>query len=235
VLRRDDAEAILALADDICTKFNMISGDWNGFNVLHRAASRVGGLNMDFLPGKDGRGTAEILAGCKDGSVEFLYLLGADELPMSELGNTFVVYQGHHGDAGAHRADVILPGSAYTEKDATYVNTEGRVQRTNIAVFAPGEAQEDWKILHDLADELRHTLPYSCLDSLREYITKEVPSMAAEWQPASRKSFGNKGKLSPAIFQKNPTNFYMTDPISRASKTMAACMEAICNQSKDAA
>ena len=105
-----------------------------------------------------GRDVAGILAGAGKGEIEVVYLLGADEIDMSKLGKAFVIYQGHHGDAGAHRADVILPGAAYTEKSATYVNTEGRVQRTTLAAFPPGDAREDWTIIRALSDVLGQAL-----------------------------------------------------------------------------
>ena len=132
----------------------MVRRDWNGFNVLHRAAARVGGLDLGFLPGPGGRDVAGILAGVPSGEIEVLYLLGADELDLADTGSAFVIYQGHHGDRGAARADVVLPGAAYTEKDATYVNTEGRVQLGRRAVFPPGEAREDWAILRALSGAL---------------------------------------------------------------------------------
>src|SRR5260370_34465729 len=119
----------------------MVRPDWNGFNVLDRAAARVGGLDLGFLPGAGGRDTAGIIAGCRSGAIEVLYLLGADELDLAETRSAFVIYQGHHGDRGAARADVVLPGAAYTEKDATYVNTEGRVQLGRRAGVPPGEGR----------------------------------------------------------------------------------------------
>ncbi|CAD6996552.1 unnamed protein product [Ceratitis capitata] len=146
-LTRSDSESILALAISIAEKFNMVKDDWNGFNVLHKAAARVGGLDIGFVPKNGGKDINQILKQAESGEIEVVYLLGADEIDTSKLGNTFVIYQGHHGDRGAHVADIILPGAAYTEKYATYVNTEGRAQRTNLAVLPPGEAKEDWLII----------------------------------------------------------------------------------------
>src|SRR5438132_5704376 len=150
-LARPDGARVLGAARRIAESSGLVRDDWNGFNVLHRAAARVGGLDLGFVPGAEGRDVSGIIAGCKSGDIEVLYLLGADEIDTSDLGAAFVIYQGHHGDRGAGRADVVLPGAAYTEKDGTYVNTEGRVQLARRAVFPPGEAREDWKILRALS------------------------------------------------------------------------------------
>ncbi len=162
-LARADGAAVHALARQIATSCGLVKDGWNGFNVLHTAASRVGGLDLGFVPGMGGRDVAGILAGAEKGEIEIVYLLGADEIDTAKLGKAFVIYQGHHGDAGAHRADVILPGAAYTEKNATYVNTEGRVQQTRLAVFPPGEAREDWKIMRALSEAVGHKLKVDTL------------------------------------------------------------------------
>jgi NADH-quinone oxidoreductase subunit G len=192
----------------------MILEDWNGFNVLHTAASRVGGLDLGFMPEQD------ILFD----EIDIFFLLGADEINMETLGDAFVVYIGHHGDAGAHRADVVLPGAAYTEKNATYMNLEGRAQRTQLAAFPVGDAKEDWTIIRALSDELKATLPFNTLTELRLDMIKDTPSLGeldvvteAEWG-----KFGKKGPMMADIFSNSMQNFFMTDPISRASKTMAA-------------
>jgi NADH-quinone oxidoreductase subunit G len=226
-LARPDGAQILALAHAIAKKCKAVTGDWNGFNVLHKAAARVGGLDLNFVPGAGGLDVAGILAGAKSGQVKLVYLLGADEIDMEALGDAFVVYQGHHGDAGAHRAHVILPGAAYTEKNATYINTEGRVQLARLTVHPPGDAREDWTIIRALSEALGKKLPYDSLRQLRSRMV-EVNSnflnvdkaMPASWQP-----FGNEGPVDPAPFVTTVDNFYMTDPISRASETMARCTE----------
>ena len=143
-LARPDGERVLGAARSIAESCGLVRDDWNGFNVLHHAAAQVGGLDLGFVPGSGGRAAEGIIAGCKSGDIEVLYLLGADQIDTADLGAAFVIYQGHHGDRGARRADVILPGAAYTEKDGTYVNTEGRVQLARRAVFPPGDAREDW-------------------------------------------------------------------------------------------
>ncbi len=224
VLTRADSAAVLGTARKLAEATGMIADGWNGFNVLHTAASRVGGLDLGFVPGEGGAGTNEILSG----SMDVVYLLGADEIDMAALGGAFVVYQGHHGDAGAHRADVILPGAAYTEKNATYVNLEGRVQRTQLASFPVGEAKEDWAILRALSAELGQTLAFDSLAELRDRMTTATPSLgniddiaAAEWG-----GFGADGAMNNDAFASPIENFFMTDPISRASQTMAECTAA---------
>ena len=226
-LGRSDAAAIAKLACDIAEKFGMIQDEFNGFNVLHSRAATVGGLDVGFVPGKGGKATSEIIAAAEKGNMDVVYLLGADEIDMKALKKTFVVYQGHHGDEGAHAADVILPGAAYTEKNATYVNTEGRVQRTMMAVEAPGEAKEDWKIIRALSETIGETLPYNNLDALRKAITETVPVMGQldVIIPSDWKSFGKKGKVLKKAFEPLIENFFMTDVISRNSSTMAACTE----------
>ena len=167
------------------------------------------------------------------GDIEVVYLLGADEIDMARLGpnaqeGAFVIYQGHHGDAGAHRADVVLPGAAYTEKNGTYVNTEGRVQLGRLAAFPPGEAREDWTILRALSEVVGERLAYDNLSQLRQRLIEANPVVAAIdlVESAPWAAFGAAGALDPAPFAAAVENFYMTDPISRASETMAKCTEA---------
>ena len=224
-LGRDDGAAVLAAARQLAEDTGMIADEWNGFNVLHTAASRVGGLDIGLVPGDGGLDTGGILAGAANGSVKMVYLLGADEVDTSALKDAFVVYQGHHGDAGAHVADVILPGAAYTEKAGIYLNTEGRVQMARRAAFPPGDAREDWTILRALSEVMGKTLPYDNLGDLRRAVHAECDHMteidtapSAAWQ-----AFGAAGDMGPAPFASPIANFYMTDPISRASDTMAEC------------
>ncbi|WP_431858841.1 NADH-quinone oxidoreductase subunit NuoG [Azospirillum sp.] len=224
---RADGPAVHAAARQLAETCNVVQPDWNGFNVLHTAASRVGGLDIGFLPGAGGRDVAGILEGAQKGEVSLVYLLGADEIDMAKLGKAFVVYQGHHGDAGASRADVILPGAAYTEKNATYVNTEGRPQLARLATFPPGEAREDWKIIRALSEHLGATLPYDSLTQLRRRLVDVNPVFGniGGLTPAEWTAFGTAGAIDPAPFVSPIANFYMTDPISRASETMARCTE----------
>jgi NADH-quinone oxidoreductase subunit G len=228
-MRRRDGAAILAAARKLAEESGAVREGWNGFNVLQLAASRVGGLDLGFGPGQGGRDTAGILAGCEAGEIELLYLLGADEIDMRRLGKAFVIYQGHHGDAGARRADVILPGAAYTEKDATYVNTEGRVQLGRRAIFPPGDAREDWAIVRALSETLGKTLLYNNLRDVRAALIAANPLFAHidELVPANWVAFGKEGALDSAPFVYPIADFHRTDPISRASPTMAACAGAV--------
>jgi len=226
-LARADGAAVMAAARQIAGNTGMVSADWNGFNILHTAAARVAGLDLGLVPGEDGRDVAGILDGAAAGEIEVVYLLGADEIDTSKLANAFVIYQGHHGDAGAHAADVILPGAAYTEKDGTYANTEGRVQRGRRATFPPGDAREDWAILRALSDVLGKTLPYNNILELQAHMAKTAPALAEidTLAPSSWRDYGTAGEMDNAPFESPIRNFYMTDPISRASETMAACTE----------
>jgi NADH-quinone oxidoreductase subunit G len=223
---RPDGAAVLAAAWKLAADAGALSPDWHGFSVLHRAAAMVGGLDLGFVPGPRGKAVAEMLGG----GVDVLFLLGADEIDPGRIGaDTFVVYQGHHGDRGAARADVILPGAAYTEKDATYVNTEGRVQRAQMAVFPPGEAREDWKILRALSAHVGHTLPYDDLAALRLRLGQVNPVFdRVGFLPRFGCSDtagppGDPAALGEAPFAPPIETYYQTDPISRASPTMAEC------------
>jgi len=228
-LARSDGAAILATARRIAEATGTVGGEWNGFNVLHTAAARVAGLDLGFVPGAGGRDAAGILEGAGKGEIEVVYLLAADEIAMDRLGGAFVIYQGHHGDAGAHRADVILPGAAYTEKSGTWVNAEGRVQRGLRAAFPPGEAKEDWAIVRALSAALDRTLPFDSLAALRAQMQEAHSSFATldERVPAAWGAFGKEGgALGDGPFASAIANFHMTCPISRASATMAECVAA---------
>ncbi|HEV2678468.1 MAG TPA: NADH-quinone oxidoreductase subunit NuoG [Aliidongia sp.] len=228
-LAREDGAAVLDLARRLADAAGVVREGWNGFNVLHTAAARVGGLELGFVPGEGGRDVAGILEGARSGAVEVVYLLGADEIDTTQLGKAFVIYQGHHGDAGAARADVVLPGAAYTEKNGTYVNTEGRVQLGRLATFPPGEAREDWKILRALSEPLGHKLPYDNLSQLRQRLIEVNPRFAHvdELVPAEWSAFGIAGPTGAGPFVYPIENYYMTDAVSRSSPTMAACTESL--------
>jgi NADH-quinone oxidoreductase subunit G len=196
---------------------------WNGFNVLHTAAARVAGLDLGFVPAKGGKDVSGILSG----GMEFIYLLGADECDLSRVGDAFVVYQGSHGDRGAERADVIFPGAAYTEKSATYVNTEGRAQQTVKAGFAPGDAKEDWTIIRALSERASAKLPYDTLSELRAAMYKSAPQLAALDTVEARVVSGLEtlaklsGMMSSEAFAPAIADFYLTNPIARSSAVMA--------------
>ncbi len=216
---------VLSLSARVATSNSEIAEGWNGFAVLHNAAARVGALDVGFVPGQGGADTAAMLAG----GVDVLFLLGADEHDLSGLGDTLVVYIGTHGDAGANRADVILPAATYTEKSSTYVNTEGRVQVTTRAVFPPGEAKEDWAIIRALSAVLGQTLPFNSLAQLRAALYTQYPHLArleaiAEADAADvARLAGATSMARSTAFTSPVTDFYLTNPIARASAVMAEC------------
>jgi NADH-quinone oxidoreductase subunit G len=225
-LARPDGAAIHTAAWKVATQFNMLTPEWHGFNVLHHAAARVGGLDLGFLPGEGSMDAKAMLSGGAD----LLWLLGVDDAAVRNIpAQTFVVYQGHHGDAGAARADIILPGAAYTEKDGLYVNTEGRVQQAYIAVKPPGDAREDWRILRAISAYIGHALPYDTLEQLRAHLKAAYPVFAEEFHRfAGNDQAGpaTAGALSSDAFAPLLPNYYQTDVISRSSPTMAACVAA---------
>ncbi|KKC27687.1 NADH-quinone oxidoreductase subunit NuoG [Sphingomonas sp. SRS2] len=194
----------------------LVKQGWNGYNVVHLAAARMGGLMLGY--GQQG-GIADLAAAAP----KLLFLLGADDVDAGNFAKSFKVYIGHHGDAGAAVADVILPGAAYTEKAGTYVNTEGRVQRGDRAVFPPGDAREDWAILRALSDVLGHKLPFDSFDALRAAMAAEVPALGTEgladypWAPPSIAAKAS-GPVGYPV-----KDFYLTNPIARASDTMQRC------------
>ena len=218
-LTRADGTAVLAAAVALAKSTGA------SFNMLHTAAARVAGLDLGLVPAAGGRDVAGILEGASKGEIDVVYLLGADEIDTDKLGSSFVIYQGTHGDKGAHRADVILPGAAYTEKDGLYANTEGRIQRGNRAAFPPGDAREDWTILRALSATLGKTLPYDTHAALRDAIIAAAPHFAAIDQvtPAGALPDLASGTLDAAPFEVPVKDFHLTNPIARASKTMADC------------
>ncbi|MEC9348039.1 MAG: NADH-quinone oxidoreductase subunit NuoG [Pseudomonadota bacterium] len=223
-LARADGAAVWNAARQLATDVGAIGDEFNGLSLLHTAASRVGGLELGFLPGEGGRDVAGILAGAAAGEIGTVFLLGADEIDMAPLDKAFVVYVGSHGDAGAHAADVILPAAAYTEKSGTWINTEGRIQIGEAAATPPGEAREDWKIFRALSAVLGHTLPYDDIDALRERMTGLIEDIGVV-DVARPGACGPvaAGAMDDAPFGHAVDDFYMTNPIARASQTMAEC------------
>jgi NADH-quinone oxidoreductase subunit G len=204
--------AALALAD----KLGLIKDGWNGFNALHMAASRMGGLMLGYAMD----GGIRAMAAAKP---KLLFLLGADEVPFDLFGDSLKVFIGHHGDKAAHVADVILPGASYAEKPGTYVNLEGRVQRGDRAVFPPGDAREDWTILRALSDVMGKSLSFDSFEQLRAAMAAAVPALGQEgladygWSAPSLPS-SPSGPLGYPI-----KDFYLTNAICRASPTMQRC------------
>jgi NADH-quinone oxidoreductase subunit G len=221
-LARPDGGTVAALAAQAakCTG----SPGWNGYSVLHTAAARVGALDLGFVPGPGGRNAQGMT---EPGALDMIFLLGADEIDVAP--GAFVVYIGTHGDQGAHRADVILPGAAYPEKSGIHVNTEGRVQMASRASFPPGEAREDWAILRALSEPLGRRLPYDSLTQLRQALFTAHPhlqriSQIAPGEPADIARLATRGgTLEKAAFGSAIDDFYLANPIARASAVMAEC------------
>ena len=226
LLNRKDGEGILGRIREVAKKYNSFSDKWNGLAILHSSASRVGALEVGFVPGNKGFNTKDIIDGVASNHIKLLWLLGVDDINLNKKPNTFVVYQGHHGDKGAEIADLILPGSAYTEKDATYLNTEGRVQRTNAAVSPPGDAKEDWKIIRAFSAFVDKVLPYDNISELRKRLANINKLLVIENSliKGSVADIGNTStKLAKDLITPKSINYFMTCPISRASETMAKC------------
>ncbi|KAJ7345427.1 hypothetical protein JRQ81_001377 [Phrynocephalus forsythii] len=239
-LQRGDGAALLSAISTIAQNARTKSGvgdDWKVLNILHRVASQVAALDLGYKPGVDA---------VRKNPPKVLYLLGADagcvtrqDLPK----NCFIIYQGHHGDTGAPMADVILPGAAYTEKTATYVNTEGRAQQTRVAVTPPGMAREDWRIIRALSEVAGITLPYDNLEQVRKRLEQVSPNLVRYDDVEDANYFKQASELSKTVNQKlladplvppqlTVKDFYMTDPISRASQTMAKCVKAVTEGAK---
>ncbi|XP_003455932.1 NADH-ubiquinone oxidoreductase 75 kDa subunit, mitochondrial [Oreochromis niloticus] len=234
-LQREDGVAILSAVSTIAQNARASSGvedGWKVLNVLHRVASQVAALDLGYKAGVDA---------IRKNPPKVLFLLGADagcisraDLPKDSL----IIYQGHHGDAGAPMADIILPGAAYTEKNGTYVNTEGRSQHTKIAVTAPGVAREDWKIIRALSELTGVTLPYDSLDEIRSRLAEVSPNLVRYDDVEEANYFKQANELAMTVNQEllaaplvppqlTVKDFYMTDSISRASQTMAKCVKAV--------
>jgi NADH-quinone oxidoreductase subunit G len=214
--------AVLNALGKLATKVGVVKDGWNGFNVLHTAAARVGGLDMGFVPSSGGLSAHEMV---QKGALDMLFLLGADEIETG-TSKAFKIYLGSHGDRGAHAADVILPGAAWTEKPGLYVNTEGRVQMAERSVFPKGEAKEDWAIIRALSERVGQTLPYDTLDQLRTRLMADHPTFGRIDYLAPAVSFdaaglGAKGELGDLALRSIVVDPYLNNPIARASATMA--------------
>jgi NADH-quinone oxidoreductase subunit G len=224
VAARHDGAAVLTLAAKLALDVGALKDGWNGFAVLHDTASRVGALDIGFAGGAGGLSAAQMTT---FGTLDVLFLLGADNTKVPD--GTFVVYIGTHGDRGAHRADVILPGAAYTEKSGIYVNTEGRVQMANRAGFPPGEAREDWAIIRALSGVMGKTLPYDSLAALRQAMFRATPHLIRvdKIEVGSADDIktlaGKGGSVEKTPFRSPVEDFYLTNPIARASTVMAEC------------
>jgi NADH-quinone oxidoreductase subunit G len=221
---RPDGAAVASLAAKGAIDLGALKDGWNGFSVLHQAASRVGAFDLGFVPGEGGLTARQMAA---SGTLDAVFLLGADEIDIAS--GAFVVYIGTNGDRGAARADVILPGAAYPEKSATHVNTEGRVQMATRASFPPGDAREDWAILRALSDVLGKKLPYDSLAALRQALYRAHPHLLrigqiAASDPADVQKLAARGGAPDKVpFRSNIADYYFTNPIARCSAVMAQC------------
>ena len=211
----------LALAEEFKLVRELEDGSrWNGFNVLHMAASRMGGLMLGYA---QKGGIADVVAA----KPKLLISLGADEVDYTKFADSIVVYIGHHGDKGAHAADIILPAAAFTEKAGTFVNTEGRVQFADKAVFAPGDAREDWSIIRALADRLGVNVGFDSFEGLRASMIAQVPGLGVEGLadygalPSANGPAG--GGAAEGVIAYPIKDFYLTNPIARASETLQRC------------
>ena len=196
--------------------WNVVRDGWNGFNVLHLAAARMGGLMLGYA---QKGGIADIAAA----SPKLAFFLGADEVDFTKFDGALKVYIGHHGDKGAHAADVILPGSAWTEKDGTFVNTEGRVQYAEKAVFAPGDAREDWTILRALADALGVSVGFDSFAELRTAMIRQVPALGVEGLADYGNTLPKGGGLAQGTIAYPIKDHYQVNAVCRASPTMERC------------
>ncbi|MGB3752831.1 MAG: NADH-quinone oxidoreductase subunit NuoG [Parerythrobacter sp.] len=211
------AQDALAPALAVARAFDIVRAGWNGFNVLHMAAARMGGLMLGFAQG-------EGIAAIADAKPKVLLSLGADEMDYAAFADSLKIYIGHHGDAGAHAADIILPAASFAEKDGTYVNTEGRVQFAEKAVFAPGEAREDWTILRALADALKVDVGFDSFAELQARMIAEVPALGEEGlADLGAMPSGVATRAKGAIEAYPIADFYLTNPIARASAVMQQC------------
>jgi len=227
---RPDSVAVSSLAKEVAKACGAVKEGWNGYGLIQTAGGAVGALDIGFVPGPTAVPLEEL---------KLVYLMGADEVAFDQISDdAFVIYQGHHGDAGASAADLVLPGSAYTEKSATYVSTEGRAQRAARAIDAPGDAREDWAVLVALSAMLKAPLPFESISDVRERMvaiapnligaaggtieaaSPELSALALEYKPKA------EGSVSTAPLASAMVNFYMSDPVSRASATMAKCTQA---------
>ncbi|KAL3273033.1 hypothetical protein HHI36_014489 [Cryptolaemus montrouzieri] len=234
LLKRSDGAAILSAAQSLAAQATNKPEGWKVLNVLHKVASQVAALDIGYTPGVDK---------IREAKPKVLFLIGADEGAINKEdlpSDCFIIYQGHHGDQGACIADAILPGAAYTEKQATYVNTEGRAQQTLVAVSPPGQAKEDWKIVRAVSEIIGMKLPYDDINEIRSRLNEVAPHLIRYGDVEGANYFKQASQLlqekksvddSPIDVKiKDLQDYFMTDAISRASPTMAKCVQAVLKQ-----
>ncbi len=224
-LSREDGQAIFNLLIELAQDVGAVQDGWVGFNVLHLAASRVGGLDIGFVPADGGMARHDIMNAAQKGTLKTLISLGDETI--SGASKACVIYIGSHGDAGAAAADIVLPAAAYTEKQALYVNTEGRVQMTECAALPPGDAREDWKIIRAISGRMAEALPFDSLQDLRQKLFEEVPHLSQidVVSPAGLPDKGPAGSVTDVPFGVGIDDFFLSNAIARASVTMASCSQ----------
>tara|TARA_Y100000590_G_scaffold49751_1_gene52540 strand:+ start:1388 stop:3448 length:2061 start_codon:yes stop_codon:yes gene_type:complete len=228
---RKDSKQILYYIYKLCKIFSVVQKKnneiiWNGLNCLNYAASRVGALDLKFFPKNNKFNLDKLYSLSMKKKLDMIYLLGVDQIDVKKLQNSFLIYQGHHGNFGAEYCDVVLPGSAYSEKNATYVNTEGKVQTTFKACNPPGLAKEDWKIIVSIGKKLKKSFDYYDIYDVRRRLIKEnnkVFSSKKEKIKNEFVKFGSQGKLLNEEFNLPIQDFYLTDAITKSSKVMNQC------------
>ena len=221
-LKGDSAQDFLNLTIELANKYNFLSSSWNGFNVLHNAAARPGAMEIGFLPGPEGKNLNQIIEGCNNGSISTLFLLGADEVFLNQDSDCFVIYQGHHGDNGAHQADLILPSPSFNEQNGLYINTEGRVQESVRATFPVGSAKEDWEIISIIAKKMGFDFQINNFEELRDEIFNIFPDLLEIDNCITGdnpKVLAGK-KIKKHKFYNAIENFWLTNSITRSSKIL---------------
>ena len=230
ILNRKDSISIFSVIEELIHKYKFLQDDWNGFNVLQIAAARTGALNLGLY--KQGSSLEKIYCAAEDDKIKLIISLGADEINFDRLKGAKVIYIGTHGDKGANKADIILPSAAYTEKDGIYINTEGRLQYAFKASFPPGNAKEDWKIINELSNLLDLNWDIIDLANVRSMLQSDFSHLFnfdSSAYPKYERLLANKAPVTN-LCNSNVDyvikDFYLTNAITRNSKTMAECSQA---------
>ena len=222
-LKGDEGEDYLNLCIELANNYNFLKNDWNGFNVLHTAASRPGAMEIGFLPGERGKDLDQIIDGYKKGDISTLFLLGADEIEISEKTDCFVIYQGHHGDKGANIADLILPSPSFNEQNGLFINTEGRIQESIRATFPIGEAKEDWEIISLISKKMGLENIDNSFEDLRSSLFQSFPHLADIDMCLSGEKLPEKIErkdIKQHVFKNSLNNFWLSNSITRSSRLM---------------
>ena len=222
-LKGDEGEDYLNLCIELANNYNFLKNDWNGFNVLHTAASRPGAMEIGFLPKERGKDLDQIIDGYKNGDISTLFLLGADEIEISEKTDCFVIYQGHHGDKGANIADLILPSPSFNEQNGLFINTEGRIQESIRATFPIGEAKEDWEIISLISKKMGLENIDNSFEDLRSSLFQSFPHLADIDMCLSGEKLPEKIErkdIKKHVFKNSLNNFWLSNSITRSSRLM---------------